>query len=79
MSIRKDIDTGVFEFPEPVELKLRLKDLLEDTVDEKYYVNPERVKALTPQLVEKQISNAIRRGGQSSVDRHQWDLVAVQK
>lgn len=62
MSIRKDIDTGIFEFPEPVELRKRLKDLLEDTVDEKYYVNPERVKALTPQLIEKQVSNAVRGG-----------------
>lgn len=64
MSIRKDIDTGIFEFPEPVELKKRLKDLLEDTVDEKYYVNPERVKALTSQLIEKQVSNAVRGGGE---------------
>lgn len=79
MSVRKDIDTGIFEFPEPVELKKRLKDLLEDTVEEKYYVNPERVKALTPQLIEKQISNAVRGGGRGSIDRHQWDLVAVQK
>lgn len=39
VSIRKDIDTGVFEFPEPYELKLRLKDLLEDEVDEKFYLN----------------------------------------
>lgn len=54
-----------------------MKDLLEDVVDEKYFVNPERVKAITPQLIEKQISNAIR-GGRGSVDRHQWDLVAVQ-
>ena len=36
VSIRKDIDTGVFEFPEPYELKLRLKDMIEDEVDEKY-------------------------------------------
>lgn len=64
MSIRKDIDTGIFEFPEPVELRKRLKDLLEDTVDEKYYVNPERVKALTPQLIEKQVSNAVRGWGE---------------
>lgn len=39
VSIRKDVDTGVFEFPEPYELKLRLKDLLEDEVDEKFYLN----------------------------------------
>lgn len=41
LSIRKDIDTG-FEFPEPIELKLRLKDMLDDEVDEKYYLNAER-------------------------------------
>ena len=39
VSIRKDIDTGVFEFPEGYELKLRLKDLLEDGVDEKFYLS----------------------------------------
>ena len=39
VSIRKDIDTGIFEFPKPYELKLRLKDLLEDEVDEKFYLS----------------------------------------
>ena len=39
VSIRKDCDTGVFEFPEPYELKLRLKDMLEDEVDEKFYLS----------------------------------------
>ena len=39
ISIRKDIDKGKFEFPEPFELKLRLKDVLEDKVEEKYYLN----------------------------------------
>ena len=49
VSIRKDIDTG-YEFPEPMELKLRLKDILEDEVDEKYYLNDtqiERIKTTT--------------------------------
>ena len=62
ISIRKDIDTGVFEFPDPVPLKKCLKDLLEDSVEEKYYVDPERVKNLIPQLTEKQISNTVRGG-----------------
>lgn len=39
VSIRKDQDPGNFKFPEPFELKLRLKDLLEDEVDEKYYLS----------------------------------------
>ena len=32
-----------FTFPQPVELKLRLKDLLEDKVNEKYYLPQEKV------------------------------------
>ena len=38
VSIRKDVDEG-YVFPEPQELTLRLKDILEDEVDEKYYIN----------------------------------------
>lgn len=45
VSIRKDIDTG-YEFPEPMKLKLRLKDMLEDEVEEKYYLDDERVKKI---------------------------------
>ena len=37
ISIRKDINK-VFTFPPKQELKLKLKDMLEDEVDEKYYV-----------------------------------------
>ena len=37
ISIRKDIDKG-YEFPEPFPLQLRLKDMLEDEVDEKFYL-----------------------------------------
>ena len=33
-----------FTFPQPVELKLRLKDLLEDKVDKKYYLDQEKVE-----------------------------------
>lgn len=35
-----------FEFPEPEELKLRLKDMLEDEVDEKYYLNNDKIKKI---------------------------------
>lgn len=38
VSIRKDINTN-FKFPEKQELKLKLKDMLEDEVDEKYYLS----------------------------------------
>ena len=39
VSIRKDIDNGTFKFPEGFPLELRLKDMLEDEVDEKYYLS----------------------------------------
>ena len=43
ISIRKDIDNGTFTFPEKEELKLRLKDMLEDEVDEKYYLETDKI------------------------------------
>ena len=46
VSIRKDIDTGNFEFPEGYPLKLRLKDLLEETVDEKFYLSDVLIEKL---------------------------------
>lgn len=39
VSIRKDIDHGLFEFPQPFPLEKRLKDMLEDEVDEKFYLS----------------------------------------
>ena len=39
ISIRKDIDNGKFEFPQPFDNGVRLKDVLEDNVDEKYYLS----------------------------------------
>ena len=47
VSIRKDIDDRKFEFPEKQELKLRLKDMLEDNVDEKYYLSDEKIHSIS--------------------------------
>lgn len=44
ISIRKDIDKGHFAFPDKEQLKLRLKDLLEDEVEEKYYLSESNLK-----------------------------------
>lgn len=43
--IRKDLDKD-FRFPEPVELKIFLKDILDDEVDEKYYLKEKHLKNL---------------------------------
>lgn len=77
ISIRKDVDTGGFTFPEGFDNGLRLKDFLEDEVDEKFYISQEKTDKLISQIKDKDISNAIRIGGHGSVDRHQWDMVCV--
>lgn len=51
ISIRKDIPQS-FNFPEKEELKLRLKDMLEDEVDEKYFVK----KTLNLQIGDTKVS-----------------------
>jgi len=43
ISIRKDLNK-TFEFPKPEELKIKLKDVLEDEVDEKYYLSEKMLK-----------------------------------
>lgn len=44
VNIRKDIDNGNFKFPQKEELKIRLKDILEDEVDEKYYLKDYQIE-----------------------------------
>lgn len=39
VSIRKDVDDKKFIFPEKQKLEIRLKDILEDQVDKKYYIS----------------------------------------
>lgn len=61
VSIRKDIDNGTFKFPGGFPLKLRLKDVLEVEVDERYYMDsgvmlrmskkPNQVSATTTERV----------------------------
>lgn len=45
------VDLSKFEFPKPFDTGIRLKDVLEDEVDEKYYINNERTQQLIEQLV----------------------------
>lgn len=43
VSIRKDINQG-YTFPEPIKLEKRLKDILEENVDEKYYLSDKLIQ-----------------------------------
>lgn len=81
--IRKDLDNGKFKFPEPIPLKAALSDLLENDVDEKYYLSDDKVAEMVsssdfaPPTI-RNISNAVRAGGHGSTDRHTWDLLPVE-
>lgn len=44
--IRKDLDNGKFKFPKKMPLKCTLQDKLEDFVDDKYYLSPDKVQDL---------------------------------
>ena len=62
VSIRKDIDTGSFTFPESIPLNIRLKDVLESEVDEKYFVKAELTRKLVidREPVEPQVLRLVR-------------------
>ena len=42
-----------FEFPAPIKLEKVMKDYLEDSVDEKYYINSEKANKLIAELIER--------------------------
>lgn len=44
ISVRKDVDNGKFKFPEPFDNGIRLKDILEDEVDEKFYISNDKIQ-----------------------------------
>lgn len=46
MSIRKDIDKNTFVFPQKVNLLWKLKDFLEENIEEKYYLSEKGIGRL---------------------------------
>lgn len=73
ISIRKDIDDGLFEFPKPFKLELKLKYLLENEVDEKYFLSDKMIKYIVANnekwsgnnnksLINKSIASTINTG-----------------
>lgn len=44
LSIRKDVDSGDFIFPKEFELTTCLKDVLEDNVEDKYYLSEKSIE-----------------------------------
>ena len=68
VSIRKDIDNGQFTFPNPFDNGLRLKDLLEDEVEDKYYIDNDRTSILLNNLKEQDLLNGERFGADSTIN-----------
>lgn len=48
--IKKELDNGKFKFPEGFDNGIRLRDVLEDDVDEKYYISNDKVEKFLEQL-----------------------------
>lgn len=59
--IKKELDNGKFVFPEGFDNGIRLRDILEDDVDEKYYISEDKVRKFVANLqdvVEEDDSNS---------------------
>ena len=54
ISIRKDVDNGNFKFPEQIPLTTRLNDILEKTVDEKYYLSGDKIESILANFIARQ-------------------------
>lgn len=55
-----------YDFPQPIPLKKKLKDYLEDNVDEKYYINNEKADKLIKQLIDN-----------GTLPQHNFDRLAL--
>ena len=71
-----------YEFPNPFPLRKTMRDLLEESVPQKYYLSDESVERFCSHLVqvererEREISNTVRAHGRLSTDKkHAWDVV----
>ena len=60
VSIRKDINK-LFTFPQKQELKLKLKDMLEDEVDEKYYLSEKNINYICGNAINKELKDVYDR------------------
>lgn len=51
--IKKELDNGKFTYPEPFDNGKRLKDILDDEVDEKFYISEDKVQRFLTNLNNK--------------------------
>lgn len=80
VSIRKDVDSGTYVFPNSIPLKLKLKDVLEDKVDEKYFIKKELTRKLVinSDVTEPQVLRLVRNEHGKQI-RKQYESGEVQE
>ena len=75
IAIRKDIDTGLYRFPLPFDNGIRLKDVLEDNVDDKYYLSEKAMQKF--KLYSNPKGSDIKISGTLNPDKNVQDRVRV--
>lgn len=75
IAIRKDIDNGTFDFPKPFDTGIRLKDVLEENVDEKYYLSEVATRKF--KLFSESKGDDIKVAGSLNPDKNVQDRVRV--
>lgn len=75
ISIRKDVDHG-FIFPEKFERELMLKDMLEQQVDDKYYINDRSIRLYFPTGYDPEI---ITHGNKAFIDADEIVVINATK
>jgi DNA (cytosine-5)-methyltransferase 1 len=75
IAIRKDIDTGLYEFPKPFDTGIRLKDVLEETVADKYYLSEVATRKF--KLFSESKGSDIKVAGSLNPDKNVQDRVRV--
>lgn len=67
VSIRADVDTGKFEFPIGFDNGIRLKDILGNEVDEKYYISQDKTNKLLENLKDKRVMDKLPKGNELKI------------
>lgn len=65
-----------FAFPETIELETVMKDYLEESVDEKYYINSEKAEKLIQQLVDSGVLGDSKKNSDNRKQRTRENIVS---
>lgn len=67
--IRNDLDNGKFKFPDPIPLKKALCDLLDDDVDERYYLSDDKVAEMIKTSAPPRCAQSVTLSEQADMDQ----------